>query len=55
MLKLWDFESGRLLASKHAHCKSVLSLSFSADGRTLVSGGEDGVIMTWAIDVKKVD
>jgi len=35
-IKLWDFETGRLLAEEHGHCASVLSLTFSADGGTLV-------------------
>ena len=52
-IKLWDFETGRLLAEEHGHCKSVLSLAFSADGWTLVSGGEDAVVMVWRVDARK--
>ena len=45
--------TGRLLAEEHGHCASVLSLTFSADGGTLVSGGEDGIIMLWKVDARK--
>ena len=52
-VKLWDFDSGRLLAAQHAHCGSVSSVTFSADGRTLVSGGEDGIVMVWDVAVDR--
>jgi len=52
-IKLWDFETGRLLAEEHGHCKSVTSLVFSPDGNTLVSGGEDAIVMVWRVDARK--
>ena len=51
-IKLWDFETGRLLAETHGHCKAVTSLAFSADGKTLISGGEDAVVMAWKVDAR---
>lgn len=52
-VKLWDFETGRLLAAVHAHFGPVRSVTLSADGRTLVSGGDDGIIIVWCVDTTK--
>lgn len=52
-VKLWDFNTGRLLAAQHAHCGAVSSVTFSADGKSLVSGGEDGIIMVWSVRVDR--
>lgn len=50
-VKLWDFETGKLLAAEHAHCESVRAVAFSLDGKTLVSGGDDGIVMVWRVDI----
>ena len=48
-MKLWDFETGALLAAEHAHCEAVRAVAFSRDGSTLVSGGDDGIVMVWDV------
>ena len=50
-VKLWDFETGALLAAEHAHCEAVRAVAFSHDGSTLVSGGDDGIVMVWNVQV----
>ena len=50
-VKLWDFETGALLAAEHAHCEAVRAVAFSKDGATLVSGGDDGIVMVWSVQV----
>jgi len=50
-VKLWDFETGALLAAEHAHCEAVRAVAFSQDGHTLVSGGDDGIVMVWNVQV----
>lgn len=50
-VKLWDFETGALLAAEHAHCEAVRAVAFSRDGSTLVSGGDDGIVMVWNVQV----
>jgi hypothetical protein len=42
---VWDVESGKeIVLCKHNHIDSA---SFSADGRRIVAGGEDGTIRVW--------
>ena len=50
-IKLWDFETGRLLHVEHGHCKAVTSLAFDASGSVLASGGADGIIFAWSVEL----
>ena len=49
-IRLWNAVDGRLVgliaghAYDHHSYKSITALAFSPDGKTLVSGGEDGLI-----------
>ena len=44
-IKLWDFQSCSLKQTLEAHF--VLSLAFSDDGTTLISGGADKSVKMW--------
>ncbi|HLL75154.1 MAG TPA: TIR domain-containing protein, partial [Pyrinomonadaceae bacterium] len=46
-IKLWDAETGELKLTLEGHDKGVLSLAFSRDGRTLVSGSYDDTARLW--------
>lgn len=46
---LWDIAEGRRLAVLTGHTATVNAVGFSADGATLISGGEDGTVRLWAV------
>lgn len=48
-VKLWDFETGRLLVNGVGHSAEVKSLYFSPDDRQLVSVGMDGCVFVWNV------
>ncbi len=45
---LWDLEAGNPLRTLHGHKAIVRSLSFSPDGESLVSGGDDMSVRIWS-------
>jgi len=46
-IKIWDANTGKLVAILKGHTFSVLCLAWTADGRTLTSGSYDSTIRTW--------
>jgi WD40 repeat protein len=49
-VKLFETSSGREIAGlTDRHTKGVCYVRFTADGRTLVSAGRDGVVVRWAV------
>jgi WD40 repeat protein len=49
---IYDLQSKQLIRTFEGHSKAVRFLTFSADGRTLVSGGEDSTVRTWRLDTR---
>jgi len=50
VLKLWDIDSGRSLATLVEHLDMVFALNFSEDGRTLLTGSRDRSVGVWSLD-----
>jgi WD40 repeat protein len=48
-IKLWDVQSGKEIAILTGHTSEVRSLAFTADGRELLSGGDDGALRIWSM------
>jgi WD40 repeat protein len=48
-VRIWDAESGRLLARLDRHWGAVSDVAFSPDGRILATASYDGAIMLWNV------
>jgi WD40 repeat protein len=47
VVRLWETQSGTLLASLEGHAAGVFAVSVSADGRLIASCAVDGTIRLW--------
>lgn len=50
--RLWDVASGRILLEVTGHAGKVTGLSFSPDGRSIVSSSLDGTLILWKVDLE---
>ena len=46
-IKIWDFDTGKLLKSLEGHEEEVCCVSFSPNGDYIASGSEDTTIKIW--------
>jgi RNA polymerase sigma factor (sigma-70 family) len=44
---MWDATNGKLVRKLEGHTGTVTAVAFSADGKTLVSGADDGLVCLW--------
>ena len=51
-IRLYDFNSGEIESLLTGHANVVTALAFSADGRFLASGGADGAVRVWKLDLE---
>ena len=50
LIKLWDVETGKQLATLTGHTENITTLVFSHNGKTLASGSDDGTVLLWDWD-----
>ena len=53
-IRLWTVENGQHITTLKGHTDTITSLSFSMDGKTLVSGGKDNAVLLWNIETEKM-
>jgi len=46
-LRIWEYESGKLISEMHGHSRGVGSVAFADDDKQIVSVGYDGIVMIW--------
>ena len=51
VIRLWSTETGELLSELAGHSGAVRASAFSPDGTRLVTGGSDGTVVVWDLDV----
>uniref|UniRef100_A0A672Z3B4 U3 small nucleolar RNA-associated protein 13 C-terminal domain-containing protein n=1 Tax=Sphaeramia orbicularis TaxID=375764 RepID=A0A672Z3B4_9TELE len=52
-IRLWDLRSSECICVLQSHYSAVTSLSFSADGDTMVSSGRDKICTVWDLQTRK--
>ena len=54
VLKLWDAATGREIVTLNKHSAPVNSVTFSPDGKTIVSASNDGSYIVWDFDLDRL-
>lgn len=54
-IRIYDFASGTLVTRLRAHTSVVFGLSFSADGRKLISSSSDNSVIVWQAPTSDTD
>jgi WD40 repeat protein/uncharacterized caspase-like protein len=53
LITVWNVTTGEDVAEFRGHTSDVTTLAFTADGRSLISGGHDGAVRIWNLAARK--
>ncbi|XP_043945053.1 transducin beta-like protein 3 [Protopterus annectens] len=53
-IRIWDLKSSKCIAVLESHYSAVTSLTFSSDGKSLVSSGRDKICTVWELKTRTV-
>jgi hypothetical protein len=53
-IKLWSLANGEFVDALGEHSKPITALAVTADGQTVISGDEDGVVRLWNVASRQV-
>lgn len=54
LVKVWDFETGNMLAQGSGHCGVVTAVKVAPNGQYIVSVADDGAIYVWHVPESSV-
>lgn len=49
-LRLWDTSNGTELAALGGYTRSIMAVQFAADGKSLLTASQDGMVPSWQVD-----
>jgi len=49
ILRIWDYNDGKILSEHSGHSSTITSVRFSPDGKQIISTGRDGLVLVWNI------
>ena len=49
IMRLWEFETGKMLAEGIGHSAKINRVKFSPDGKQVISVGSEGLILVWNV------
>ena len=49
-VRLWDARSGRAEMTRTGHAEAIMDMAMAPDGRSVVTGGDDGVVRVFSMD-----
>jgi WD40 repeat protein len=52
-IKLWNLESVKEVNSLQRHGKTILSITFSTDGKYMASSSTDNMLKLWSVEAQK--
>eukprot|EP00344_Euplotes_crassus_P007599 CAMPEP_0197010058 /NCGR_PEP_ID=MMETSP1380-20130617/52577_1 /TAXON_ID=5936 /ORGANISM="Euplotes crassus, Strain CT5" /LENGTH=282 /DNA_ID=CAMNT_0042431711 /DNA_START=1053 /DNA_END=1901 /DNA_ORIENTATION=- len=49
ILRIWDYVEGKIVSEQAGHSNTITSVSFTPDGKQVISTGRDGLVLVWNV------